>query len=256
MSEGIGVLTTTFYRSPGELRYQMAQRTITKAIAAGHPVIVVDGSPDDGISQSFRKVGAMVFKQQARGMGPSRRELFTHAGKPEIYDAGLPDVFVWLEPEREDLVRWLPMIAKPIQDGEADIVIPERTETSWASYPAFQIESEQTVNQVYAAVTGRRDDMTFGPLAFPFALSSLFGDCNPERYGGYDTYIQQIAAMEAMARGCRVWSVPVDFIYPPEQKQEEEITKRDDMLYYRWWNAMQFTKTICLTARALGLVKG
>lgn len=255
MSE-VAVLTTTFYRSPDELRCRLAHRMVKDAVAATQAVLIVDGSPEASISQSLESLGTVVFKQETKGMGPSRRELFNHAGNLDSYGDHqfTPDILVWTEPEREDLIRHLSDIIAPIERDEADIVIPWRTETSWASYPAFQIDSEHCSNRVYEAVTGRRHDIAFGPMAFSQKVLPIFARCNPQKsYAAYDTYIQQIAAMEAMAQGYRVTSVPVDFIYPPEQKEEEEATRRDAMLHYRWRNAMQFSEMICLAARALNL---
>ena len=49
--------------------------------------------------------------------------------------------------------------------------------------------------------------------------------CDPKNgYGIVDAYIQNVAAMEAIADGFKAVSVPVDFIYPEAQKVEEEIT--------------------------------
>lgn len=228
----IAVLTTTFYKSTDETRFHLAAQMIGNAIAVGHSVIVVDGSPDDAIGESLRRLGARVFKQTAQGMGASRRELFTLAGDPQTYgsSAALPSYFIWLEPEKVDLVRWIPEIIDPIRRGGADIVIPARTEEGYASCPAFQAKSERQANVVYADATGKDFDVMFGPVAYNLATHGFFATCNPkERYGAHDTYIQHVAPLEAMADGYSVVSVPVGFLYPPAQKAEEEAVLSDAM---------------------------
>lgn len=250
----VGVLTTTFYRSTEELRFHLACQLVGNAIAVGDHVMVVDGSPDAAVSRSLRWLGAAVFSQTASGMGPSRRELFRQALDPQSHRSSLPQIFLWTE-EKVDLVRSIPKIVAPIERGEADIVIPERTPLSWASYPAFQVESEKAANAVYAEVTGNAFDVTFGPVAFSLKMLPLFAVCNPkERYGASDTYIQHIAPLEAMAGGARVASVPVDFFYPAAQRAEEEAAS-EAMREKRQRQFEDCTSTYRLAAAALGLPK-
>ncbi|MBI2097303.1 MAG: hypothetical protein HYT40_04150 [Candidatus Sungbacteria bacterium] len=251
----IGVLTTTFYKSMEELRFHLACQLVGNAIAVGHGVMVVDGSPDAAIGRSFLWLGAAVLPQTASGLGRSRRELFRHALDQGSHRGLLPQIFLWTE-EKVDLVRWIPRIAAPIERGEADIVIPARTDQSWASYPAFQIESEKAANAVYAEVTGNAFDAMFGPVAYSRRMGSYFAECNPkERYGAADNYIQHVAPLEAMADGARVVSVPVDFFYPSAQKAEEEAALSEAMREKRRRQFEDCTQTYRLVAAALGLPK-
>lgn len=250
----IGVLTTTFYKSTEETRFHLACQMIGNSVAVGHDVIVVDGSPDPIIGEAFQQIGAIVFRQTAQGMGASRRELFQWTSRHIPLRQALLDIFLWLEPEKVDLIRWIPQIIVPIQRGEADIVIPALTDEGHLSRPAFQTSSEQEANAVYAEMTGRAFDVMFGPVAFRREMLRYFITCNPkERYGCPDTYIQHIAPMEAMAAGYRVVSVPVGFLYPPAQKAEEESALSEAMREKRRRQLEECTNAFRVVAEALKL---
>lgn len=251
----VGVLTTTFYRNTEELRFHLACQLVGNAIGVGHCVMVVDGSPDIAIARSFRHLGAATLLQTAAGMGPSRRELFRHALDTQSHRGLLPQIFLWTE-EKVDLIRWIPQIVAPIERDEADIVIPARTDLSWASYPASQVKSEKAANAVYAEVTGNAFDAMFGPVAYSSRVGNYFASCNPkERYGAPDTYIQHVAPLEAMTDGFKVVSVPVDFFYPPAQKAEEEAALSEAMIAKRRRQFEECTLTYRLVAAKLGLPK-
>lgn len=180
-------------------------------------------------------------------MGPARRELFGLAGD---YSA---DIFFWTE-EKPDIVRLIPQIVAPLEQGEADIVIPSRTEESWNSYPDFQIESEKAANAVYAEVVGRPFDPMLGPVAFTRAMLHYFAECNPAvRFGAPDTYTHHIAPLVAMAEGARVVSVFVDFHYPSVQKAEELATFNDVIREKRKWQSDGCSASYRSAAKALKL---
>ena len=249
------VLLTSFFKQTTEIRFHLDCQLIGNATALNYRVVVVDASPDTAVRHAFSRIGAIVFPQMTKGIGPSRRELFRHAGEESTYspDVPLPDIFIWME-EKVDLIRWIPTIIAPILSGEADIVIPSRSEISWQSYPTFQAESEQKANACYADVTGRCFDVMFGPVAFRRAMLPYFAACNPaERFGVFDTYIQHIAPLEAITHGARVMSVPVDFFYPSVQKVEEETVLLGAMREKRQWQLEECMNAYRVVARELKL---
>jgi hypothetical protein len=214
---GIGVLTMTYFSNTDELRFRLARQTIGDAACAGYHVVVLDGSPDKAIAEDFQALGAVVVKQTVSGMGAARRELFACA-----LSHCLP-IFMWTEPEKVDIVRLIPRIIAPLENEDAEIAIPCRTDTSWASYPSFQVDSERKANAIYTEVAGKNLDPMFGPVAFRALSLPYFAKCNPAKsYGAADTYTHHIAVLEAMVAGHRVASVPVDFYYPLAQRAEEE----------------------------------
>ncbi|MEK7078182.1 MAG: hypothetical protein AAB911_01300 [Patescibacteria group bacterium] len=247
----ITILTATLYKRTTETRFQLACQLIGKAIAVGYDVVVVDGSIDATVSRALAKVGAKVHRQAGeKGMGNQKRELFSMVAN----DDNKADIFLWTEPEKADIIRWVPQIIAPIQRGEADLVIPERTPTSYASYPMFQIKSEKQINAVFADTTGKCFDVAFGPVAFRRGLLSYFAECYPaKRFGVSDNYIQDTARLEVMAAGYKIVSVPIDFLYPPAQKTEEETTLFEIMREKRQQQLEELTHTFRVVGKTLKL---
>lgn len=235
MKSEVTLLTTTFYQ-PGELRLELACELISLACADGHNVFIVDGSSDE-VSTRLVDAGANVFRQKGRGMLASRQEVFAHAAEYWMWRSEPPNpnhlIGFWTE-EKPDLVRSIPEIIKPIVDGNADISIPFRDESVWASYPWFQATTEQTANRIYWRETGLRADPMFGPVAFNLSLAGRFAECDPEiEFGVSGSYLQHAAVLKLHANGARVASPVVDFIYPPRQKAEEEGEKAEAMFRKR-----------------------
>lgn len=228
------IATTTFYKSTDELRFKLACQLVKKANEAGYTVIALDGSPDKSIKSELEKRGALVYTQTATGMAGSRRELFSYVR--QLFDSWYIDpkneniAIVWTEPEKVDIIRHVPELLR----GGAPIVIMGRTEESWMSYPTFQVASERLANTVYQKLFNFSDaDPMVGPVAFTYEFIDLFTNCNPEKYGSKTGYIQHIVPLEAMASGGKVVCVPVDFMYPPEQREEEETIVSSEMMTKR-----------------------
>ena len=190
------IATTTFYKSTDELRFKLACELITKAVAVKYPIIIVDGSPDSSVRKEFNKRGALVFPQIAQGMAGSRRELF-------------------------DCVRVV--YCKNFYRGKVDFVIIGRIEKSMKSHPEFQVKSETLANTVYRNFFSVPNAAPMvGPVAFSSSVILYFSTCNRTKYGLRTGYIQHIAPLEATAHEHKVVCIPVDFMYPKEQKEEEE----------------------------------
>jgi hypothetical protein len=212
----------------------------------GHRVVIVDGSPDPIIRTSFYEIGANVYNQVTVGMGGSRRELFTLGAR---FDSNF---FIWLEPEKVDLIRWISVITQPILDGNAEIVVPKRTEVGWSSYPVSQMHSEKEANRIFADETGSFLDVMFGPVAFSRKALPIFEECNPKKsFGVTDGYIQQTAVMVALDRELNVFSQVVDFFYPPVQKYEEETILKDVMAKKRQSQFDDLTHSFRVVGEAL-----
>jgi hypothetical protein len=236
MIDNVVLVTTTFYKDPRtELRYKLALETATKAQEAGYYLIVVDGSPDPIVASELRSRGVKVFPQLHQGMGSSRRQVYFHALEVlKLLGSKERRAIVWLEPEKEDLIQYICSIVDPILNGSADVVIPQRTNTSWDSYPVFQKEMEQQGNAEVAQMTGKPDlDLFFGPVASTTDAAQLVIQCDPKKEGFTDTYIPQLLGSMTLKSGFRVISHPVNFIYPSDQKLEEEVQKTGEMIRKR-----------------------
>ncbi len=223
------VAIVTFYKSPEELRFRLACQTITSAVAAGHAVVVVDGSPNQEVKAKFTELGAKVFPELHRGLGPSKRQSYFHAVEicnRESYAGVLAD-----EAEK-DLAQFVPEILRPLEEhDDGAVIVPYRTTQGWKSYPLFQQESEQAANEVFEKVTKEQFiDIFFGPVFFTPGAAKHFVVQQPASLGFPNTYAQHLGVMLALADGkCEVGTIPIDFVYPPEQLVEEEGTLNDAM---------------------------
>ncbi len=249
MNHRVLVVTTTFYQSMAETRYKLALETVKKT-KEKYRMLIVDGSPDPKIKETFHELGAKVIHQQKPGMGASRRQLFELAHS--ITDPG--DVIFWVEPEKPNMIDFIPELVLPIFGGFCSISIPVRTKKSWESYPELQQISEAVVNQVFEELTGLQVDIMVGPMAIErSALPDFFG-CFPEKFGVMDNYVQHIAVIVAWKNGHKILSpgVPVDFIYPPEQKQQEEGPLFREIIRKRLWQLKQLIEADFKVSKFLG----
>lgn len=212
------IVTTTCYKSQAELRFHLACQMVGNAVGSGYQVVIVDGSRNPKIAESLRRIGANVWEQEGATMGASRREAFS------IAKGFKPDIVVWTEPEKGDLIRHIDQLILPIVIGSTDVVLMQRTERSWQSYPEFQQRSEMQANAIFFVETGKKLDIMSGPIALRRDVLDIFALCNPSNFGGFDTYIQHVAVLKAMIAGFRVTENPIDFLYPLAQRFEDEAS--------------------------------
>ncbi len=258
----VTIAMTSFYRNEMELRCQQTAEIIRDATRAGYQTVIVDGSPNPAVGKYLRELGALVFPQQEPGMGASRREVFAwakaHLGthrKDEVR------IIVWTE-EKPFIVEQIPRIIKPILNNGYVGVIAKRSEESFHTWPQFQAESEQQANAAYNEATRRDSDPMFGPVAFDASHADIFSNCHPERYGVpafAAGYIQHFGMLEIMMEGFyqAAWFVadsePLDVVYPPAQRKEEETALISEMLEKRRRQMEELSEGYRIAALALDL---
>ena len=101
----------------------------------------------------------------------------------------------------------------------------------------FQVESETRASENYAEATGLKGfDPFSGPVAFSLEVARYFVVNNPREFGLEDTYVRHYAPLLAAADGNKVApSPPIDFVYPDDQRTEEEKALNADMIKKRAW---------------------
>lgn len=208
------IVTTTFYKSREDVRFECALATAEAARDLGHKLVVVDGSPERWVQDAFEERHAIVLREAARGMGASRRQALQAA----LDDSDKGDVFVWIEPEKYPLVPLLGAgLAKVTADG-IDMVLPRRDNLD--SYPQYQQFCELRGNWQVGNLTGRPDlDFWFGPRVMNRRATEYFTGYNGEYGDRWDSIFVPVA--RALAAGLRVESVVVDYVHPPQQTAAE-----------------------------------
>jgi len=242
------IVTTTRYNAPLDpatnVRWALAVRTAKAARAAGHPLVVVDGSPAPDVAAEVAHVlgmelGAVVVPQVAAAGGGSDttkggalRQALAEASRR--FGAQQP-LIAFQEPEKWSMVGHWASVAAAVAAAERTagvIVVPQRTAAAWATYPLEQQHSEQFGNMYvanllreapWAAATsdhgGGGWDWFFGPFAVSSDLLPFFAD-----YDGAWWDAQIVPLLRAWRAGAAAapLSMPVDFLCDPRQRAEEE----------------------------------
>lgn len=147
------------------------------------------------------------------------------------------------EPEKFDLVQFAQDIARPLVLGEAEIVVPRRTEPSFGRfYPDYMHDSEvkanNTINNLLKKLgylsKSEYIDFFFGPIALrndPEVIAAFMERFDFEQFeSAINKYpspqnhsnAQIFPVIKGLVRGVlRVKSVDVDFHYPSLQKENE-----------------------------------
>lgn len=220
--EEVVIATPTFYKNVMDPRYALALKTIAAASAARYPICVVDGSPDPEIKTGLRNRGAFVYPEVTHGLGAAKRYSFYHAVCVAV--ARKRTIVVHIEPEKYDMIRYISLLVETILTGDADVTVATRGDKSWLSYPTFQVKTEREANAAFRQSIGIDLDIMAGPGAFRIdSAGYFFVDGNYTSAGIPDTYSQHYGVIAAHAHGLRVAaSTPLDFIYPAEQRAQEE----------------------------------
>ncbi len=214
------VVTSTYYTEENSVRFKLALKALGNLCGQGYLVVVVDNS-SPVIRQQLQSLGVVVESQAVEKctLGEVRRQ----ALKLALKTAG-PDLkaVLWIEPEK-DFAPYVKTVTQPVISGEAQVVVPSRTEDGWSSYPVSQQSTEKSQNLASKVFTNEAFDVSFGPVVYsPDAVRKYLLQ-QPLRVEIPDTYVLQfmptyIATLEPGT----VRSVPVAFRYPKEQHDAED----------------------------------
>lgn len=219
------------------LRGDLALRTCQAAQQDGFSLDVLDGGSNAAFLEAMRRAGISILVHADATRAERKRFLYQHASG----DKNVKVVFS-VEPEKRFSAEAIALAAEPILRGEADVVIPARDAAAWATYPEYQVRSEQHANKQYNDILRARGllksgdpdlDHFFGPRAIAntpamTALMTEQYEAMPLRHDRRDP-LEQLSSLEsylnatylpivrALQEGLRVKSVTVPFHYPPEQ---------------------------------------
>lgn len=249
--KSIAIVTGTFYPtwyegdakdplSADKVRGDLALQSFKEAQRQNFNLSIIDG----GSSEAFKKaLGQNNFyfemQKQKGGYSPARRQGIERAETLQ----GIK-VIVQTEPEKVSVISdCIQPAILPILKNEADVVIPERDEESFSTYPKLQAQQEQKANKLYNAILRAHGllkdndpdlDFWFGQRFFANTpqLTELFKTTyqyrkdntaldkkvNVEMYSN----IQFFPVVEALYRELRVKSVLVPYRHPQIQTEFEE----------------------------------
>lgn len=223
------VFTTTFYKDDevSKIRAALAEKFFDNVEKLNIKCVVVDGgSSQEFINKIKQYKNISLIIESSLKMGESRRKALEIAMNkiPE----GINASFLWVEPEKEDLIKEesLKAMIEFLRGGKADIVVPSRL--SKESYPKFQKWIEERANKRAKQLLDKSGedklfetelDLWFGPKMFNKEGAKFFLN-----YKGnldkWDSIIKPV--IEAQRAGKNIVSAPVDFEYSQSQRQQEE----------------------------------
>lgn len=208
MQPRVCLATSTFYRSPDDLRYGLACKTIAAAKKEGYSIVVVDGTRAHWARNQFLKLGADdVIAARERGAGKARRQAIRFARDCDA------EVIVWMEPEKHPLVSLLRPLIDCMALNRIPLIIPRRSNLD--SYPPHQHYAELQGNWLIGSLTHRPDlDLWFGPRIISKAAVSFFLDYDGKYGDKWEATF--IPVLRALVTGMKVGSMNVDYIHPAE----------------------------------------
>lgn len=256
----IAIVTTTFYpkwhtgeqtdpNNVDKLRGDLAIQMLTKAKENNFQIVVIDCGNNQEFKNFLEEMGISVQDETEKGMSPSRQQGFETASKLDDVD-----IICWTEPEKISTPNWLLQAATTIANNEADIVIPKRDERGFAGYPDYQVEFETRSNKRWNNLLKTAEllepdaeelDAWIGPRIFKNTqeLIEIFRrhyQFNPKNLPTYSRDDNQdnnmyekicpdlwpnaifLPIANALKEGFKVKSVPVPYIHPKEQAQQEK----------------------------------
>lgn len=249
----VAITAITFYPNwyPGEvqgnadtdkIRGDLALESIRKAKQIGYQAVIADGPSSPAFKDNLAGLGVEVLERDKMQRAVGGRQTIERAST-------LDEVRVILRTELEkvSLVEdCVSLIAQPILEGRADIVVPKRNEELYVeTYPDYMHASEtkgrRLFNNLMHKVGLLPEDQT---LEFLFGAVALSNDPNilalfmeqyafqGPRVGGWKyiepeewSDIQLFPIVKALYLGYRVEGVEVPFRYPLKQRENEELNR-------------------------------
>lgn len=224
------------------IRGDLALNALNKTLSRGVRIVAADGGSSEGFLhalESLKARGLTLINSPAEGLAPQRRIAFE---KASVLDGG--KVIIYTQPEK-DLTDVLEVMAQPILDGTAQIVLPRRNpELFQETWPEYMRDSEIRVNKTYNRLLRRNGllqedlDWFFGPVAISndTEIVSLFlkiyrlkepirsridAEPDPEKHSGSHYF----PIIEALWLGKVVQSVEIPYRYPSIQRGNEMSDK-------------------------------
>lgn len=216
----------TKYKTINDLRYKLFLRTlkVIKVHMYIKKVIIVDTSSKE-VRREMKKLEddrIEIIEQENDGLlkGAAIREGIKYT----IGKYGRDIVLGFQEPEKDSMIYHYRDIINDNKHKDKWICNPKRLNMTWETYPKEQYYSENFMNNYLKMLTGLDIDFSFGPVVMNGYAANYFLE-----YEGKLWDAQIVPIYRAYKKGLEISEYKVPFMYPHEQKNEEE----NNMFYIR-----------------------
>jgi hypothetical protein len=208
----VAVATLTWARDAAEER--LLRESLTLLAGLGAPVFVTDGGSGGAFADFIRALpNFRVHEAAAPGVWPQARTSIRAAA-----DATDARFILYTEPDKREFFRdgLKGFISEAPSDDGVGVVLAYRSAESFATFPAFQQQTETAINRCCAEVLGVEADFTYGPFLLNRALVPRLTRAADSIGWGWRPY----AFGTARALGLRVLHVEGHLPCPPEQRED------------------------------------
>lgn len=206
----LSIATLSWARNNEE---EWSLRTSLQALASlGLRVYITDGgSPGPFVRFLHGLPGFTVF--QAKGLWPQVKQSISAA------QASGARFILYTEPDKKAFFRQhLPQMLDLIDPGQrTGVVLASRSREGFASFPAFQQMTEETINRCCSVVTGLQTDYCYGPFLFHAQLVPFLNTIRDDAGWGWRPYLFALAQRLG-------WQLDVyegSFLCPMDQRNED-----------------------------------
>lgn len=241
------IASSTLYKDwyPGEkislkdvdkLRGDTAIDSFRRAVDKGFKVIDIDAGSNPSFVDTLSAAGVKVVEQPRVGLSESRRQGIILAS------ALNPAAILTTEPEKPSLIDSVDELLKPIIEGRADIVIAQRNQMAFDSYPPTQAGIEKKANKLANNILKKHGllsedaldlDLWMGPRMLrndPKIIDLFLRRYDFKKLGSsLDSVIDLerwsnalfLPVVEALSQGFRVVGLPISYKHPEIMTESE-----------------------------------
>jgi hypothetical protein len=234
-----------------KVRGDLALEMVSEAKSRNYQVAIVDSGASPAFSQKLGGFEILTFQEEKGGMSTGRQQGFREASLLKYTDhtkQKFVEAICWLEPEKISIISdCLPKAIEPILLGQADVVIPKRSNNEFEeTYPDYQVKYERDGNRLWNGMLRKFGilghdqedlDVWFGPRMFRNTpeITQIFltkykyeksqdtsksfqNAYKPSRYSNATFFPVIVALFEKL----RVISVEVPYRHPSNQTKIEK----------------------------------
>lgn len=191
----------------------------------GYDIVASDGGSSSQLRHAAEDLGVEVLDRPAPDIGYGVKQSIGRAKEKSA------DVIIYTESDKSGKYGFQSKAEeciKPIQDGEADLVMIGRTDRSRETYPKFQIQIEKVINHFYDRATtelyGQNiGDVTYGPRAFKPEIAEYFLNTSLVNWA---THFEPLLRIAHDKKRIKTSEVEMEFLDPEEHSDPKNVAFR------------------------------